>query len=639
MAMLTPMVQSVPKATSRASVATPARTAVPILSQYSLSNAAVGRGFVAEISGFEVLVLAKEIDFALRGAYVNNIYTIGTSQLLRFRRPGGEDVWLLVSPKKGVWISASVSEREETSEFTSKLRGELERARFSAASQADLDRVFLLEFEGAERRTLVVELMPPGNLMVLGPEGRIRLVLNEVRSQARRIVKGGVYIPPKQSRLSPAGVEAVDVGAMLSEEDTIGKAVGRHVALPRKYVEDALGRLGVDDGTPSKGMVGKEEEIARVLKGMVEQVRDSPSPCICATARGDELFAYRPAGIQVRAEAATMSELCDRLFLGEAASPTEEESPEEAKRKELLATVSKLREEAGSLLARAERAREDAKAARGVPLEDALRFMVEAGVKAKREPTSPEGVASTLYDFAKDLESKASASLETASKLEKRSLKAQPKAAPRTKRLAKRKGQWYEKFRWFVTGEGRLAIGGRDAQSNSAILARHLDAGDTVYHADLFGSPFFVLKGGSAQTDEEAREVAQATVTFSSAWKTGLGAADAYWVKPDQVASAAPSGEYLAKGSFAIRGKKNFMTKMTVELAVGVDREGRLTAGPEAAIRRTCEHYVVLKPHNEKGSETAKRVLRDLSGGSAQPTLEEIQRALPSGGGKIVRRA
>ena len=639
MAMLTPMLQSVPKVTSRASVATPAKIAHTILNQYSLSNAAAGRGVVAEVSGFEVLVLAKEIDSSLRGAYVNNIYTIGTSQLFRFRRPGGEDVWLVVSPKKGAWVSTKVSERAETSDFTTRLRAELERARFAGASQAGLDRVFILEFEGKERRKLVLELMPPGNIAVLDEEGRIRLVQDEVRGPTRRLVRGSSYVPPKQGRLSPAAVDADSVRAMLDEEDTVGKAIGKHVALPRKYVADALARLGADDGTASERMAGREGEIASVLKGMVERARGSATPCICETARGDEVFAFRPAQWKVKAEAASMSELCDALFLEEAASPVAEESPEEARRKELQATVSKLRSEAESLLARAAKARDAAKEARSSSLEEAVRLVGAAGAKPPRGSGSAEGAASALYDLAKELESKASASLETAAKLERKTLRA-PQKAPPGKPIARRRGEWFEKFRWFLTAEGRLAIGGRDAQTNSAILARHLDADDTVYHADLFGSPFFVLKKGASQTDEEAMEVAQATVAFSSAWKTGLGSADAYWVTPDQVSSAAPSGEYLARGSFAIRGKKNFMTKIMVELAVGVDREERVTAGPEAAIRLSCDRYVVLRPHNEKGSETAKRVLKDLSkeGDAKGPTLEEVQRALPTGGGKIIRR-
>ncbi len=69
--------------------------------------------------------------------------------------------------------------------------------------------------------------------------------------------------------------------------------------------------------------------------------------------------------------------------------------------------------------------------------------------------------------------------------------------------LSRAKKEWYEKFRWFFTTGGKLAIGGRDAQSNTTLIRRHLQENDTIYHADLFGSPFFILKGGKEQTEEE----------------------------------------------------------------------------------------------------------------------------------------
>lgn len=65
--------------------------------------------------------------------------------------------------------------------------------------------------------------------------------------------------------------------------------------------------------------------------------------------------------------------------------------------------------------------------------------------------------------------------------------KARPMARPR---------RWFEKFRWFHTSEGLLAIGGRDAGTNSLLVRRHLAAEDLVFHAEIPGSPFFVLKGG-----------------------------------------------------------------------------------------------------------------------------------------------
>jgi predicted ribosome quality control (RQC) complex YloA/Tae2 family protein len=597
---------------------------------------------VAEITGFEVLVLAKEINSALQGTYVNNVYSLGPSQLVRFRKQNSEDVWLVVSPKKGVWVSEIVSERADTTEFTSKLRSELERAKFSGASQFDMDRVFELDFHNGEGRRLVVELMPPGNIIVLDSQGRVSLALNEVRSEARRITRGVAYQPPRQGRMSPLDVQAADVRVMVEAESTVGKGIGRHVALPRKYVSEALSRLGVSDESPSSSLAGREEEVARVLKGMVAQVAESPKPCMCETPRGDEIFVIPPSGLEVKMAAKSVSELCDRLLLREAQETIAQPEPEDAKRKELEATISKLRAESESLLAQASKVRSSAAAARTSGLADALRILADSGVLVAREPASPAAVASVLYDEAKELEAKSARNLAAAARLERRVSRTVPEKRPLTKPIARKRGEWYEKFRWFITSEGKLAIGGRDAQTNSTLLGRHLDSNDTVFHADLFGSPFFVLKGGSGQSEGEVRQMALATVAFSSAWKTGLGSADAYWVAPGQISSAAPSGEYLPRGSFAIKGKKNFVTKNIVEVAVGLDPDGRVMAGPEEAVKLRCTHYVVLRPQREKGSDTAKRVLKDLlaaPGSQRRPSLDEVQRALPTGGGKIIRRA
>jgi hypothetical protein len=64
-------------------------------------------------------------------------------------------------------------------------------------------------------------------------------------------------------------------------------------------------------------------------------------------------------------------------------------------------------------------------------------------------------------------------------------------------------------------------------------------------------------------------------------------------------------------------------------------------AGPEGAIRKHCEEYVVLTPHREKPSDTGKRVAKELTSELNPPhalALDDVVRALPSGGGKIVRR-
>jgi predicted ribosome quality control (RQC) complex YloA/Tae2 family protein len=596
---------------------------------------------MAELSGFEVLALLKEIDSALRGTYINNIYSFGASQLFRLRKSESPDVWLVVSPKKGAWISARVSERAETTEFTSKLRGELERARFVGANQVDLDRVFELGFEDGEAKKLILELMPPGNVIVIDGEGKVLLAQEEVRSPSRRVVRGEAYHPPRQTRIGPLDVSAAEVVRMREEERTAGRAIGRHVALPKKYVAESLARLGLKGESPASSLSGRESELVGVLEDLVRDARDNPKPCLCRTEDGEDIFVVPPTVAELVASAKTVSELCDRVFLREAGEVAEKPSPETERRKELEVTAKKLRAEASSLTERAAKARAAASVAASSKPEDALPLLRESGARPAREPSSPSAIASALFDRAKDLERKAADALEAAVRLEKRLDRIKPVEGRRAKPLPRAAREWYEKFRWFVSSGGRLAVGGRDAQSNTLLVKRYLEESDVVYHADLFGSPFFVLKDGTGQSEEEMLELAQATVSFSSGWKTGLGAADAYWVNKDQVSSSAESGEYLARGSFVIRGKKNYVRHALIQIAVGLDEMERVVAGPESAVAKACPRYVVLIPHREKASDTAKKVLRELSEGAtgaAAPSVDDVVRALPSGGGKIVRR-
>ena len=600
---------------------------------------------MTELAGFEVLALIKEISSALRGTYVNNIYTLGDAQLFRFRKPGGEDVWLVASPSLGVWISERLSERAETADFTSKLRGELERRRFAGASQVDLDRVFELTFgEGESCRRLIVELMPPGNIILTDGSGRILLLKDEVKSASRRLVRGGAYSAPAQRRLSPSTVWPKDVLEMVKAEKTVGRAIGKHVSLPRKYVAEALARLSLDEEAASSQLDGRETEVAGVLREMLEEAQERPHPCVCETEYGDEIFVVSPRRLKVKKESQTVSALCDEILLQEViegAAPIDKR--EDKERRELEATISNLRSEETSLLREASRLRSlAADAARAASTAEAKEFVLNGGLKPRVGPTSPAAASSLLYDAAKEAEDRVADVRETVARLSRRIPKVKAEGRHATKRLVRRKQEWYEKFRWFFTSEGRLAIGGRDAHSNALLVRRHLQDDDVVYHADLFGSPFFVLKGGKAQKETEVGEMAQATVAFSSAWKTGLGSADAYWVNSDQVSVSAPSGEFLPRGSFLIKGKKNFVLRNLVELAIGLDLGGKVVSGPENAIRTVAGSYVVVRPHREKSSDTAKRVLRDLEDPAdearARISVDEVLRMLPAGGGKVLRK-
>jgi hypothetical protein len=177
--------------------------------------------------------------------------------------------------------------------------------------------------------------------------------------------------------------------------------------------------------------------------------------------------------------------------------------------------------------------------------------------------------------------------------------------------------EWYERYRWFITSEGLLAIGGRDASSNSAIIRKHLTEEDMVFHAEVHGSPFFILKDAKQVSEIGASrmEVAQATVSFSRAWKDGLFSADAYWVEPSQIKRGAPTGQFLPRGSFVIEGKRNYIKGIEIKLAVGLVRSDShyvLACGPTNAIKKRSVVYSQLLPGGMDPNSVAKKIKTDL---------------------------
>lgn len=189
-----------------------------------------------------------------------------------------------------------------------------------------------------------------------------------------------------------------------------------------------------------------------------------------------------------------------------------------------------------------------------------------------------------------------------------------------------RKKEWYEKFRWFMSSEGFLCLGGRDATTNDILIKKHAEKDDIVFHTDMAGSPFFVIKTEGRQPGEATlRETADATLTFSKAWALGLASAEVFYVKPEQVTKEAMSGEYLKKGSFMIKGKTNYVENR-INLAIGNDGE-KVMAGPLEAVKMHCKDYLILEQGQEKAGAAAKRIQARIGG-----DLEDIIRALPSGG-------
>jgi hypothetical protein len=205
-----------------------------------------------------------------------------------------------------------------------------------------------------------------------------------------------------------------------------------------------------------------------------------------------------------------------------------------------------------------------------------------------------------------------------------------------------RKKSWYERYRWFFTSDGFLTIGGRDAASNSAVVRKHLETNDKIFHGDIFGSPFFILKNANDAPATSMNEVAHATVCFSRAWREGLYGVSAYWVNPEQVKKSAPSGEFLPKGSFRIEGQRNFIKSETLRLSVGIipqDDDYVLTCGPPEPIKKNSICYAIIEPHGSEMVDAAKKIRIEFSKLEEEITknisIDDFVRVLPAGKSQI----
>lgn len=240
---------------------------------------------------------------------------------------------------------------------------------------------------------------------------------------------------------------------------------------------------------------------------------------------------------------------------------------------------------------------------------------------------SIEENASTYYDRAKKLKSKIDGintiiekttidlkKIET--KIEKENI-VQEKKEPLKKK-------WYENFRWFYTSKHNLAVGGRDATSNEILIKKHMDKTDTVFHTDMAGSPFFLLKAEKPDPIE-LEEVAITTASFSRAWRMGLTTLDVFYVKPEQVSKTAKSGEFMQKGSFMIIGKTNYIHPK-IGIVIGMF-EGRIMAGAHTAVQKNCDKTIIITQGKMKTSEAAKKIRKKIGG-----ELDDIIRCIPAGG-------
>ncbi len=619
-------------------------------------------------SSFDVMASVRDLE-ALQGGHIDKIYHPTRDHLvLSIRRAGGGRSHIHFVVGKWLFLSSSGQEGgKQPSDFAMMLRKRLTNATITSVRQQGFDRIAVLTLEKDGAWDLVLELFAEGNV-ILAKDGIIVQPLTSHTWKHRdvRARKKFLFPPPVPDpfKLSPE-----DLLKSLSSSDTdLIRTLATRLNTGGRYGEEICARSGIDRRIKAADL--EIDGVRTIIKSMTEMREELVSkPKGWVVRKGLEVEDVVPIKLQIyekfeTEEFESYSEAVESYIARIPKPKTErpDKSVQESQRQQrkLLqqeSAATKLQDEArldqslGDFLfgkyAVVSRVLESFK--RLPPNEDPVKSIegavsydrknsilkvkidevmvdldvrgtVESNAKmyyeeSKRSRKKLEGVLEALGETRSAIESQVAGQAET-----------EPEA--HFKHEATRRF-WFERFRWFISSEGAIVLGGKDAKSNDLLVKKHLQSGDRYVHADIHGAPSVIVKMKDGVTEKTLHEACEFAVAMSKAWNAKVGSGVGYWVLPEQVSKTPESGEYLAKGAFVIRGKRNYSEKLDIRLGIGeIKFEGhrKIMCGPVESVRAQTARYLVIRPGGRDKDSFAKELA-----GSFEVPIEEIQSILPPG--------
>ena len=627
-------------------------------------------------SSFDVMASVKELQ-ALVGGHIDKIYHPRLDHLLLAVRLPGEGK-SFVHFHVGRWLYRSDRSQEmpqQPSDFAMMLRKRITNARITGVRQQGFDRIAVMSLKKEEEFDLILEMFGDGNVILVKDSVIVQPLTSHTWKHRDVRAKRDFEFPPPVP--DPAQLSDEDMLRILQSSDTdLVRTLATKLNTGGRYSEEICARTGIDKrkkaqelGVQEVGLILRaisefREEIAssekayvilkdsavedvvpvkmRIYEGMASEEFDSFSSAV-------ESYIPRipkPHKEKPKEAFLELERLKRKLAQQEAAVMKLQDDAREAQimgdfvfanYSEVSRILSDVKvcliysegwkeipgfvsfDQKNSLLKVRLKTAEIVLDAKGSVVSNARRYYEDAK-KARRKL---EGVITALEKAKKEIDEQ--------SRDETRDAKAGKKRYEPTKRF------WFERFRWFISSEGALVLGGKDAKSNDMLVKKHLEAGDRYAHADVHGAPSVVVKMNKSVTEKTLHEACEFAVATSKAWNAKIGSAAGYWVLPEQVSKTPQSGEHLSKGAFVIRGKRNYSSKLEIKLGIGeIEFEGRkkIMCSPEGAIKAHSKKFVIIRPGQRDKNSFAKQLADAL-----EVPIEEIQSILPPGDVEVVEQA
>ena len=628
-----------------------------------------------ELSSIEIFKIVSALNKEIESGsiYLNNIYQVmNDSYLFKLHQVDKPKKYVMVNPKIGIWASKYDIDKDESIGYVTALRKNLLRAKLIKFEQPPGERICIIHFETKKGlRKIICEFFRGGNIVVVDENNKILSCLKKLKVRHREIFPGSTYEFPPLKATSIENFQKDDLKNINETELEIAKWIGRNYSISKKYIEEILKKIEIEKERKCNTLSDEEIENLEIEIIRLIKIMKSDDMSVWIARDGEIIDDISLINLSVSKEKtyhkseSLMSELDNYITLNlSRVQTTNKQEPLKNKIVELEKSI-KLQEDAynknknkaielRNIATELSKANSYIEILEGRNIEiikyryNVIKIPFIDSEKELEENIAPIKLSSLCFDYAKKMEKKIKA-IEIASNrlkgdLERIRNKINEREEMKPVIKVKEEMLWFEKFRWFISPEGILAIGGRDAQSNVNIIKKYAKQNDLVFHSDIVGSPFFIIKDGISEIS--IAEIATATASFSRAWRTQTSV-NVYYVKYEQVKKGAPSGMSMSKGSFMIEGKKNILKNVKLELAVGaVKYQDKYTimSGPVEALTRESLAWVRIQPGKGKSSDIAKliknklisKLNNDISEIYKGKSIDEYLRVLPPGGSEIL---
>lgn len=590
------------------------------------------------LTSLDMYFLRQEL-MSLIGAKTDKIYQPDENTIILQLHKEGKKILKIILPSL-IFISTTKSAGEQLN-FSKFLRKQLANYRLTNIEQKNFERILELEFANKDKKIMIIELFSKGNVILCDSNYKIISMLKVQSWKDRTIRPNEKYLyPPSTSNKFNSSLGEFAEMLKSSEKESIVKTLAIDFSFGGVYAEEICFRTDIDKNSkPSsdseiKSIYNAIQEIKKSgINANISKNDAFPFELKSRDSTGIKYFPSFSEALETAQEQPIemvnkeMERLTRLLDIQKKQLENIKNSIDEESEKGTL--IYKNYQLVSSLLQKKDLDKlKDNDLVKGInKKEKTFEVSIENKDITLDINDSIDRNASIYYEKAKKMKHKL-AGAENAINATLEKLKKADVIEAKKEKIIERKRDWYEKFRWFISSEGILVIGGRDATTNDIIIKKHLEKNDLVFHTEMRGSPFIVIKPGikniGRQTIEEASIFCASN---SKQWSAKLATSDVYYIEPEQVKK-----EFgLPKGSFMIHGKRTYL-KPILELAIGVTKDNKIMCAPQSAIKSNCKTMIIIKQGDVKKSDIAKKIKKRFDEQlKIKINLDEIMQVLPPG--------